>query len=97
MQFLYECPFHVYYTFAIGHFTTVSRLKQLLLIPHEDTSAQACMQYLSLLQGDLALFLAADERPVTPEDLVTSPQLMSKGCWEKSDPVLNYTLKKGGT
>lgn len=55
------------------------------------------LQYLSLLQGDLALFLAADERPVTPEDLVTSPQLMSKGCWEESDPVLNYTLKKGGT
>lgn len=53
------------------------------------------LQYLSLLQGDLALFLAADECPVTPEDLVTSPQLMSKGCWEESDPVLNYTLKKG--
>lgn len=49
--------------------------------------------YLSLLQGDLALFFTADERPVTPEHVVLNPQLMSKGCWEETDPVLNYPLK----
>lgn len=52
------------------------------------------VQYLSLLQGDLALFLTADERPVTSEHLVLNPHLMSKGCWEEADPVLNYPLKK---
>lgn len=52
------------------------------------------VQYLSLLQGDLALFLTADERPGTPEHLVPSTHLMSKGCWEETNPVLNYPLKK---
>lgn len=51
------------------------------------------VQYLPLLQGDLALFLTADERPVTPEHSVPSPHQMSKGCWEETDPVFNYPLK----
>ncbi len=50
-------------------------------------------QYLSLLQGDLALFLTANKRPVTPEHLVSSPHQMSIGCWEKPNLVLNYPLK----
>lgn len=51
-------------------------------------------RYLALLQGDLALLLAADERSVTPEHLVSSLHLMSKGCWEEADPVLNDSLEK---
>lgn len=52
------------------------------------------IHYLSLLQGDLALFLAADERPVTLEHLIPCSHQVSKGCWEETDPVLNYPLKK---
>lgn len=60
---------------------------------HHRVKVSVIPQYLSFLQRDLALFLAADERPVTLEYLVTGPQLMSKGCWEETDPVLNYPLK----
>lgn len=52
------------------------------------------VQYLPLLQRDLALFLTADKRPVTPEHPVPGLDQMSKGCWEVTDPVLNYPLKK---
>lgn len=51
------------------------------------------MQYLPLLQGDLALFFAADERPVTPEHSVASMHNMGKGCWEKTHPILNHPLE----
>lgn len=51
------------------------------------------MEYLPLLQGDLALFLTADERPVTPEHPVPCMQQMSKGCWEETNPVFNYPLE----
>lgn len=51
------------------------------------------MQYLPLLQGDLALFFAADERPVTAEHLVACMHNMGKGCWEKTHPVLNHPLE----
>lgn len=36
-------------------------------------AATKLVKYLALLQGDLALFLTADERPVTPEHSVSSP------------------------
>lgn len=52
-------------------------------------------QYLPLLQSDLALFFAADERPVTPEHLVASTHNMGKGCWEETHPVLNHPLGGG--
>lgn len=51
-------------------------------------------QYLPLLQSDLALFFAADERPVTPEHLVASTHNMGKGCGEETHPVLNHPLGK---
>lgn len=49
-------------------------------------------QYLALLQSDLALFFAANERPVTPEHSVTSVHNMGKGRWEETHPVLNHPL-----
>lgn len=51
------------------------------------------LQYLPLLQSELPLLFAADERPVAPEHLISLLQLMSKGCWEITDPVLNHSLK----
>lgn len=51
------------------------------------------MQYLPLLQGDLALLFAADKRPVTPEHSVASVHNMGEGCWEETHPVLYHPLE----
>lgn len=52
------------------------------------------MQYLPLLQGDLALLFAADKRPVTPEHSVASMHNMGKGCREETISVLYHPLEE---
>lgn len=61
---------------------------------HSGWAPDCHLQYLPLLQSDLALLLTADERPVAPEHSVSSKHQMCKGCWEETDPVFNYTLEK---
>lgn len=48
--------------------------------------------YLSFLQGGLTLLLTADEGPGAPEYSIPRPNLLSKGCWEEADPVLDEAL-----
>lgn len=52
------------------------------------------MQYLPLLQGDLALLFAADKRPVTSEHSVASMHDVGKGCWEETHSVLYHPLEE---